>query len=635
MPEVPSTAIRMTFTFAQTATYSLAALLILLLPGAALLVWLPGRHGFLSRLADSVGLSVALTAITALFGFLVELRFTRQLLTGLYGFCALVLLAGFIWRTIRSGERLSISWKGALVGVLGLAVLAGQTAWRLYQARELLLPAWVDSVHHTLIVRVIMENGGLPATLDPYLPAEFSYHYGFHVLAALFASLTRVEPVVALLWFGQVLNALIALSVYRLAMEVWNDWRRAVLAALLVGFGLHMPAYYLTWGRYTLLTGLLLLPLAMAALLRVSRAPTDRASVLAAVLLTAGVALSHYTALLLLGFFTIILLVGRSLKPHTRDESEVQPRRWQAVWPVALTALGGVMIAAPWLARVWQQSSTQAAFSLVSPLNSNQSGYWDYILYLLGPAHNATWLAVAGLGLVWALLRKPARLLAVWGLLLAFLTLPWGLRLAPFRPDHMAIVLFLPASLLAADLVFNLVELADRLPGIWLKRVTLAAVILAALAGLGWGGWQTRDILNPGTVFVTRADLDALNWVRENTPPEARFMINTTGWMENIYRGVDGGYWLLSYAGRQTILPPVMYTYAASQFVAQTEEWAEQSSKLTTCDDVFWKLVDEFGASYLYLRLGQGSLQPDALVNCPQLVNVYRRGGVSIYEIAR
>lgn len=625
----------MVFTPAQTTTYSLAALLILLLPGAALLVWSRQRNSFPSGLADSVGLSVALTAIIALIGFLVGLRFTQPLLIGLYAFCALVLVVGLVWRATRPGALARIRWKWLPVGVLGLAALIGLAAWRLYQARDLLLPAWVDSVHHTLIVRVIMENGGLPTTLDPYLPAEFSYHYGFHVLAALFASLANIEPAVALLWFGQILNALIALSVYRLAMEVWNDWRRAVLAALLVGFGLHMPAYYLTWGRYTLLTGLLLLPLAMAALLRVSRQPTDRSTMLAAVILTAGVALSHYTTLLLLGFFTFILLVAPLLRSRLPDESGVQPRRWQAIWPVALTALGGVLIAAPWLARVWQQTSIQAAISLVSPLNSSQSEYWDYILYLLGPAHNATWLAVAGVGLVWALLRKPARPLAVWGLLLALLTLPWGLRLAPFRPDHMAIVLFLPASLLAADLVFSLVELASKLPWFWLKRVTQATVILAALTGVGWGGWQTRDVLNPGTVFITQADLDALNWVRENTPAEARFMINTTGWMENIYRGVDGGYWLLSYTGRQAILPPVMYTYAASQFVAQTEEWAEQSSKLTTCDAVFWKLVGEFDASYLYLRLGQGSLQPDALVNCPQLVNVYRRGGVSIYEIAR
>ncbi len=625
----------MVFTPAQTATYSLAALLVLLLPGAALLVWSPGRCGFLSRLADSVGLSIALTAIAALIGFLTGLHLTRPLVVSLYVFCALVLAAGLIWRATRPAALAKMNWKRVAVSVLGLAALTGLAAWRLYQARDLVLPAWVDSVHHTLIVRLIMENGGLPATMTPYLPVEFSYHYGFHVLAALFTGITRVEPAVTLLWFGQILNMLVALSVYRLAMEVWNDWRRAVLAALLVGFGLHMPAYYLTWGRYTLITGLVILPLAMAALLRVSRRPTDRSSIIAAVILTAGAALSHYTALLLLGFFTIILFIGRLLQSRAPDESESRLLRWQTVWPAALAALGGVLIASPWLLRVWQQLSALGTLSVVSPLDSGQAEYWDYILYLLGPAHNVVWLAVGGMGLIWALLRKPARPLAVWALLLALLTLPWGLRLGPFRPDHMAIVLFLPASLLAADLVFNLVELAGGLSWRWLKRLTRAAVILAALAGVGWGGWQTRNILNPSTVFITRADVDALNWVRENTPAEARFIINTTGWMGNIYRGVDGGYWLLSYSGRQAILPPVMYTYAARNFVAQMEEWAKQSSKLTTCDAAFWQLVDEFDASYVYLRLGQGALQPGALENCPQLVNVYRRGGVSIYEIAQ
>jgi hypothetical protein len=112
-------------------------------------------------------------------------------------------------------------------------------------------------------------------------------------------------------------------------------------------------------------------------------------------------------------------------------------------------------------------------------------------------------------------------------------------------------------------------------------------------------------------------------------------MMNTTPWMGRTYRGVDGGYWLLPYAGRQTILPPVMYTYAAPETIAQIEKQAEQSSKLTTCDEVFWTLVDDFNATYLYLHSGRGSLQPDTLANCPQLVNVYRSGGVAIYEIAR
>ncbi|MHB1482380.1 MAG: hypothetical protein ACYCXH_08715, partial [Bellilinea sp.] len=85
----------------------------------------------------------------------------------------------------------------------------------------------------------------------------------------------------------------------------------------------------------------------------------------------------------------------------------------------------------------------------------------------------------------------------------------------------------------------------------------------------------------------------------------------------------------------QTILPPVMYTYGSQDYVGQTERWAQQLNELTTCDADFWRLVEEFDAGYLYLRQGRGSLQPEALAACPRLVNVYRRGGVHIYEIVR
>lgn len=621
-------------TLAQTVTFSLTALLILLVPGAAWMVWSPRRADFLSRLAEAVGISISLTVIASLIGFLFEFQFTRPLITALYAACFVLLLAGMLRGLIRSGVP---HWtvRPVLLGLIGLAGVSGLAAWRLFQARELVLPAWVDSVHHTLIVRVILENGGLPHTLAPYLPVDFSYHYGFHVLAALFAGVTQVEPAAAILWFGQILNALIALSVYRLGMVIWGDWRRAVLAALLVCFGFQMPAYYLSWGRYTLIAGLLVLPLAMAALLKLSRQPRDVSAWISAVLLTAGVALSHYTALLLLGFYTLILVLLRWLDRPQPDENGVTPSRWQGAWQPVLGAAAGVLMAAPWLLQVWLQLNTQAEINFVPPLDSGQAGYLNYILYLLGPRHSAVWLAAGGAGMVWALWRKSGRVLGVWALTLALLTLPWGLRLGPFRPDHMAIVLFLPASLLAADFVFNLVNLSSRLHKRWLRRGVQVGLILAALAGIGWGGWEMRNILNSSTVFAGQADLEALEWVRENTPPDARFMINVTPWMGRTYRGVDGGYWLLPYAGKQTILPPVMYTYGSQDYVGQTERWAEQLNELTTCGEDFWRLVEEFDARYLYLRQGRGSLQPDGLAACPRVVNVYRRGGVHIYEIAR
>lgn len=618
--------------YAQNVSYILAAGLILLLPGAAWLAWSPENCGWISRLADAVGISVGLTALTALAGFYLRISFSRSILATLYGIAGIVFIGGLVRQLILRKFSLP-GWKRLLGLLLGITVLAGLVLWRLYQARTLVLPAWVDSVHHTLVVRLILEGGGLPATLEPYLPAVFSYHYGFHVLAALFSAVTASEPAAVVLWFGQVLNALVALSVFRLAMEIWADWRRAVLAALLVGFGLQMPAYYLTWGRYTLLTGLLVLPLAMTALLRVARQPADRSSTARAIILTAATALSHYTALLLLGIFTLVLLGWRLWFSGRAEEPVEAPSRRTAAGRTALAAAGGVLLASPWLFRVLQNLGSEAAVSLVLPGSSGQVEYLRYILYLLGPVHNTVWLVAGALGMFWALQRKPARPLAAWGLLLALLTLPWGLRLSPFRPDHMAIVLFLPAALLAADFIISLTDLAANIPTGWLRHIPRSLILLTSLTGLIWSAWQTRNILNPNTIFTVQADVAALKWVRANTSPDARFIINTTAWMGRTYRGVDGGYWLLPYTGRQTILPPVLYTYANQTFIQQVERWGQQISRLTTCDADFWRLVREFNAGYLYIRTGQGSLQPAGLAGCSDLVNVYRQGGVFIYEI--
>jgi hypothetical protein len=105
--------------------------------------------------------------------------------------------------------------------------------WRLYQARELVLPAWVDSVHHTWVVQKILAAGGLPPTLGAELPFPsitiMAFINNFHLLFS-----DRHCPADAVLNFGQAVNALIALAVFRLAIATWQDWKRAALAALLV-----------------------------------------------------------------------------------------------------------------------------------------------------------------------------------------------------------------------------------------------------------------------------------------------------------------------------------------------------------------------------------------------------------------
>jgi hypothetical protein len=612
----------------------LSAGLVLLLPGAGLLVWLARRPmDWLEGLAEAVGLSLSLTALIGLAAFLSRIRFTPAILFGLLAISLLSLTVGGLLRLPPKSQP--SGWRHWLGLAAGLAGVAGALYWRWFQARELYLPAWVDSLHHTLIVQKILESGGLPATLAPQVNAPLAYHYGFHLSTAVFDWLSGWDVPTAVLVFGQALNGLIALSVYRLAKGWWGDWKRASLAALLVAFAFQMPAYYVTWGRYTLSAGLVLLPLAMLAVERAARPSSQNAERIHALLLTAGVALTHLTALLLLAFWTaLVVLEGiiRRWRGRTTNGDAVDLRGGVTA---GLSATAGVLLAVPWLWRIWGQFGASARIWLVSPLDGGQADYWNYILYLLGPAYSHGLFVVAGAGLLWSLLRAGARRLAVWGLMIALLMLPWGVRLNPIRPDHMAIVLFLPAALVLANGVVGLGELAGRLRWRSLRLAGQALLGLAALAAIGWGGWQSRSVLNPETIFVSKADMRAFEWIRQNTPPDARFLINTTLWMAGVYRGVDGGYWLPLITGRQTLLPPALYTLGDPEQVRQINQWAERASHLTTCDEAFWSLIEEGNLSFVYLREGRGSLQPAGLLNCPEVVVIYRREGVLLFQLER
>jgi hypothetical protein len=64
----------------------------------------------------------------------------------------------------------------------------------------------------------------------------------------------------------------------------------------------------------------------------------------------------------------------------------------RALW-TALRFLAGALLAAPWLLRACTALNRPAGGGGVSPLDGSQSGYWEYILYLLGPDYNyrSTW----------------------------------------------------------------------------------------------------------------------------------------------------------------------------------------------------------------------------------------------------
>ncbi len=603
----------------------LLAFAALLLPGLAWWAWL-GRRGEdpAVSLAQITGVGLAIIILVAQGGFLLGAGFSTVILYILMAVFALLAADGLARKGIRI-QRRHIPHVAVGLMLIGLAV-----AWRLLQARDLLLPNWVDSQHHYLIIRAILEGGGLPRDLSPYLPMPFFYHYGFHALAALFTAVSGLAIGEAMLILGQVLNALVGLSVYALGKSLWRHWRPALAAALLAVFATRMPAYYLSWGRYTLTTGLILLPLAMSQAYDLIWRKSRWQSAVTLAVLTAGLLLTHYFAALLLAAFLVLLVTVHLV--YNRH-------RWQLAFiqisSLLNSAVLGLLLSAPWLLRVARFTRASPSIEASIPESIDAvlaSGRWDYLWQLLGPASNHWLLLPAGLGLVLALTKRRSLSFGLWSLALALMSLPWGITLPPFRDDHFVIVLFLPVTLLAGWLTWQAARwVGKRLGRRWAADLLLALIVLAFIA---WGFPHMREIVNPATVLVTQDDMEALRWVEQNTPPDARFYINTAYWMAGVHRGVDGGGWLLPYTGRWALVPTVFYGFSPdTAWVGDLQRWGETASRITTCSAEFWSLVDEAGMDWIYLRTGVGSLQPAGLAGCEGVEHAYYNDSIMIYKI--
>jgi hypothetical protein len=158
---------------------------------------------------------------------------------------------------------------------------------------------------------------------------------------------------------------------------------------------------------------------------------------------------------------------------------------------------------------------------------------------------------------------------------------------------------------------------------------------VAALAALAiWGAWNQRSIVNPATVLATGADVAAIAWVAEHTPPDARFLINATEWQRGSDRAVDGGWWLLPLAGRWTSTPPVLYIFGDPAYVHETQERSELVRTLTPAD--MPRLLERMrrdGIGYVYLGTKPGALTKAMFAGNPAFETVYDAGGVTILAV--
>jgi hypothetical protein len=611
------------------------------------------------RPAIWLGLSLSIVALMYQWTTAFGLSLAPAALYALAASCGL----GVIWRVLRGTTddrrpttapvigRWSVvggRWSFALLAILAL------TFWtRFYQIKDLALPAWVDSVHHALMIRVAAERGQAPYSLRPYLPVDqLPYHWGYHVFAAAVMRLSGMPLGETMLWTGQVLNALQMLAVAALAAFLWRRPLAGVVAGLVVGLLSIMPAYYVSWGRYTQLTGLLLLPPLMIAWRAGLHAPSRGRFVCVAVLL-AGLSLIHFRILV---FALAFMAVSGAIWAFQAGWMRLRSRFWYVTGAAALA----LALAAPWL---WVIAVRTLLPAVARPQNLvAEAGYNGLTAGLLWAGHNRWLIALALAAALWGVLRR-SRVAAEqvgWVAALALLANPALVGL-PYTwlitNDVVVISLFIPVGVLlggGACVLMTWLEsrlgtaggttdkqtstqadLARPTSPITLSRGLLVAQVMVIGALALWGAWDMRSVINPDTVLATQADVAAIAWADANTPADARFLVNAAPWL-NIQRGADGGWWLLPLAGRWVSVPPILYIYGPPDYAREIGELNKSIVSFRQGQEQqIYDLIDRERISYIYLGARPGPLSAAVFANNGAYEKVYQRDGVTILAVHR
>ncbi len=631
------------------AQVTLAAAALYVLPGLTLvrLLWptVPLRQS--EQLVLASGVSLALPPLVLQVTHLLGGTWNTTTTASYVGVALLLLVAppAWRWRYQQRGERTEPwwTWHGVLLG--GSAAVA--LVFALYLVRNLVVGMWADSYHHTMIVQLLADHGGLFSSWEPYAPlATFTYHYGFHANTVFFHWLSGIPVTRSVVLVGQIINVAALAGSYLLAARLSGSRTIGLLALAFTAINM-LPAFYVNWGRYTQLTGQAILPaLLVCWMLALERQQAPVGALVLAAITTAGLLLTHYIvaifAVLMLGVY-VAVLVART-------------QRWATLVSVGSRSLamsgGALVLAAPWLFTMLDgRLATNANRYIERSVDSTYIASLSTLLPLV-PFYIRPVLAVlAAVGVVVALARRNWRvlLLLAWSQVLILAVVPqvFGLGGAGLVTNFAVyIALYITVVPLAAYAPGVLINMIGR------RHAVLGQALLAAtLVGTSvWSVRQHQDLIDPEHILFTPADAQAMEWIKTNTPPDALFLVNMDPAYNNtMFIGSDGGWWIPLLTQRQTTLPPMIQGHErfADPEQAQALEdlgFALQKRPLPDADAV--QRVRDAHIRYLYrgAHVVQTDKSPNAaplaaLVNAdtlrqdPAFRVVYEQNGVVIFAV--
>jgi hypothetical protein len=401
--------------------------------------------------------------------------------------------------------------------------------------------------------------------------------------------------------------------------------------------------YYLNWGRYTQLAGQVVLPVfAFLVWSLLADREARRSTAVLVGILAAGLALNHYLVLIFAVIFTILAL-------------PLVLRRGWAIEPMRRLVLAGVCGGLLFLPRFIQVFGGNI-LSIYGARYVPASG--STVMTEAAPIAWATYLPVV----LWILLiasflwslavrRRLGVLVGLWWSLILLIANPARLGLSfPGAVSSFAVLIafYIPAGVLVGAAAGWVIEQSPRLfskaklPANAAAWAGITLIILSAFVG---GKSRLSDALPGRFALLTRPDVEAMTWIRANTPQDSVFLVESLlAYSGSISAGSDGGWWLPYLTGRQSTQPPLNYGQEQSSLPDYRDRVRELTfsilyHRLDNPDTQ--KLLHDWGVTHIYIGQQQGSVNAspsidvDDLLKQPWVKPVYHQDRVWIFELER
>lgn len=504
-----------------------------------------------------------------------------------------IVLAGRIWYPI-------LEYCSQLIPVIGLVALADwirrdkllkirldliffclffivTLLMRLAFLKGIVLPPYDDSPEHYIIVKDLLARGAISnAFYSIDAIASRYYHFGFHFLAVWISSASNIDAADSISLLGQLFLVILPISVFTLAYSTTQNNIAGFVAMLFSAFAWQMPAFASNWGKYPAIAGLSLFPAVIGLWVFYWRIPDKKIlTIMILIITTAGLVFVHTRLAICLSLVLISFFITRKFF-------------WLAdlyYWKALLLALLSI-----------------AAFFPIR----------GYLMVFYGNGHYLA-LVLVMLLLPFAFYLNPRLSLSIvlfifgiWVLSqisISFENYGTALLDQPF----IEILLCIPISFLSGVGCAGLLKQIQHPSSMWIAILVILCVITFS--------FLSADSVYPDECcnYVTVSDVEAIQWLNKNTPPNAviwiaafkpgRYMIAT-----------DAGAWVSALTGRNA--NKLNYDFV----------WTSHNSLDKICRPTY-------GDVYIYKGHGLYSFADEKLTDQNWLTPVFTSGETKVYKL--